>query len=84
MFGLISPPSEFLPNAEQSIWSCVLYDTKVILMLLSNHVISERNEERKLLDQLLVHACRSINEEYIPTPLEALSALLSIHYLYGD
>lgn len=52
-------------------------------MLLSNHVFSERNERRILLDQLLVHACRSINEEYIAITSEALSTLLSIHYLYG-
>lgn len=33
---------------------------------LSNHVFSKRKERQILVDQLLVYACRRVNEEYIP------------------
>lgn len=67
MLGLSSHSREVLPpTGAQSIRSCVLYDAKIILTLLSNHVFSERKERKILLDQLLVHACRRVNEKYSP------------------
>lgn len=67
MLGLSSHSREVLPpTVAQSIRSCVLYDTKMILTLLSNHVFSERKREENTSRPIISPCLQEVNEEYSP------------------